>query len=134
MSCKSALYAVNNSLPTIPAAGVIPFGTVIRRFGCNIQLAGTGVTLSGAGYYDVDVSVTLSPSAIGTVTVSLLKDGVLIPGASAAETVTAAGDTVNLSFSAIVRLQCCEDTSTLTLVLSGGAATINNASIVVEKL
>lgn len=133
MSCKALLYAVNNALPTVPASGTIPFGTVIRRFGCNIQLAGSGVTLSGSGYYDIDVHVTASPTAAGTITVTLLKDGVVVPGASAAETVATAGDTVSLSFPAVVRLTC-EDTSTLSIVLSGAEAVINNASIVVEKV
>lgn len=134
MSCKSALYTVNNTLPTVAASGVIPFGTTVRRFGCNARLSGTGIVLSGQGYYDVEVSVTASPTAIGTVTATLLKDGAVVPGASAAASVSTANNSVNLKISAIVRQQCCDDTSTLTLVLSGGAALINNVAAVVEKL
>lgn len=134
MSCKSAIYTVNNGLPTVAGGAVIPVGTVIRRFGCNIQQAGSGITVAGGGYYDVDVSVTASPSATGTVTVSLLQDGAVVPGASGAATVATADDTVNISFPALIRLQCCDSTSTLTLVLSGGAAVINNAAVTVTKL
>ncbi len=134
MSCKSAIYTVNTALPTIAANGTIPVGTVIRRFGCNVNISGSGITLTGAGYYDVDVSVTAAPTAIGTVTVTLLKDGVAVPGATASATVAAIGDNVTLPINALVRLQCCDDSSTLTLALTGAPSVINNAAVVVEKL
>ncbi|MCH5211007.1 MAG: hypothetical protein J1F01_08610 [Oscillospiraceae bacterium] len=134
MSCKSAIYTVNSALPTIPVGGTIPAGTVIRRFGCNINLSGSGITLTGAGYYDVDASITAAPTAAGIVTVTLFKDGVAVPGATASATATAANDNVSLSINSLVRLQCCDDSSTLTLVLTGTESVINNASIVVEKL
>lgn len=134
MSCKSAIYTVNNGLQTVAAGAVIPAGTVIRRFGCNVQQSGSGITVEGGGYYEVNVSVTASPTVIGTATVSLLQDGAVVPGASGAATVTAANDTVNISFPAIIRLQCCNSTSTLTLVLSGVPALINNAAVTVTKI
>ncbi len=134
MSCKSAIYTVNNSLPTVAVNGTIPVGTIIRRFGCNINISGSGITLTGAGYYDVDVSVTATPTAAGAVTITLLKDGVAVPGATATATATAAGDSVTLPINALVRLQCCDDSSTLTLALTGTPSVINNAAVVVEKL
>lgn len=73
-------------------------------------------------------------TAIGTVTVTLLKDGVAVPGATASASVSTAGDAVNLSIDALVREQCCDSTSTLTLVLTGAAATVTNVAAVVEKL
>lgn len=134
MSCKSAIYTVNNTLSTIAAAGTIPLGTTIRRFGCNLQLSGTGITVEGSGYYSVNASFTVTPSVAGTVTITLLKDGVVVPGASAAATTSAAAESVNLAIDSIIRLQCCDSTSTLTFVLSGGESTLNNAAVVVEKL
>lgn len=134
MSCKSALYTVNNSLPTVAVNGTIPFGTIIRRFGCNINLSGTGIIMEGTGYYDVEISATVSPTAAGTVTITLLKDGVAVPGAVASETAAAAGNATNLGISTVVRLQCCDSTSTLTLVLTGTEAVINNLATVVEKI
>lgn len=41
---------------------------------------------------------------------------------------------VNLSFPALVRQQCCNSSSTLTFVLIGAAATLNNVAVVVKKL
>ena len=83
MSCKSALYAVLQTPTAVAVDGVIPLGSLIRRYGCDISLNGNAVNLSGAGYYDVDASITVAPTAAGTVTATLVKDGVAIPGATA---------------------------------------------------
>lgn len=143
MSCKSAIYTANTSPSTItltvgqPTA-TLSLGTVIRRFGCNAQLSGNGILLDGQGYYDVDASVTLTPVAAGNYTVSLFADGVAVPGATQTMTAGAAA-TVNFNIPALVRLQCCDSSATLTLVLSTTATlpatvTINNIGIVVEKI
>lgn len=141
MSCKSAIYAADPSgtvLTLSTATGtVIPLGTTIRRFGCNAVLSGNGVLLNGQGYFNVDASVTFTPTAAGTYTVTLFKDGVAVPGATQTITAAAAG-TVPVNIPAIVRNQCCDSTSTLTLVVTSatGAATvtIDNTAVVVTKL
>lgn len=96
MSCKSAIYTANTSANTItltaaqPTAS-LPLGTVIRRFGCNIQLSGTGILIEGQGYYDLDSSVTATATAAGNYTLTLFKDGVAVPGATQTVTAAAAG-------------------------------------------
>lgn len=134
MGCKSAIYTANSTATVTAVGSTIPFGSIIRRFGQNIDLSGTAINICGRGYYDVDISVTANATAAGTVTVTLFKDGVAVPGATASATASAAGDAVNLSIEALVREMCCDSTSTLTLVLTGAAATVTNVAAVVEKL
>lgn len=143
MSCKSAIYTANTSATPItltsaqPAAS-LPLGTVIRRFGQNIQLSGTGILLDGVGYYDVDASVVLIPAAAGNYTVTLFRDGVAVPGAS--QTITAAAlSAIAFNIPALVRLQCCDSSASLSLVLTTSATlpatvTVNNVGVVVEKI
>ena len=134
MSCKSALYCINTNNPTIAENATIPMGTTVRRFGPNIRLDGTGILVQGPGYYDIDSSFTLIPEAAGTVTVQLYQDGALVSGAFASETVAAVDTSVNLSFPAVIRLQNCNDSSVLEFRLTGGAAELANAAIVVERI
>lgn len=133
MSCKSALYAALQTPTAVAVDGVIPLGSLIRRYGCDVSLNGNAVNLSGAGYYDVDVSITVAPTAAGTVTATLVKDGVVIPGATASAAAAAGAPTV-LSFPALVRQACCAAGSALTLVLSGAAATVNNVALRVQRI
>ena len=120
--------------PTAVAVdGVIPLGSLIRRYGCDVTLNGNAVNITGAGYYDVDASVTVSPAAAGTVTITLYKDGVAVPGATASETAAANG-TVDLNIPALVRQVCCAAGSALTLVLTGAAATVNNVALRVQRI
>jgi hypothetical protein len=120
--------------PTAVAVdGVIPLGSLIRRYGCDVALNGNAVNITGAGYYDVDASVTVTPIAAGTVTITLYKDGVAVPGATASETAAANG-TVDLSIPALVRQVCCAAGSALTLVLTGVAATVNNVALRVQRI
>ena len=138
MSCKSALYAAMQTPAAVAVGGVIPLGSLIRRYGCDISLNGNTVNIVGgkdaAGYYDVDASITVAPTAAGTVTVTLYKDGVAVPGATASATATAADDVLDLSISALVRQVCCAAGSALTLVLTGAAATVNNVALRVQRI
>ena len=133
MSCKSALYAAMQTPTAVAVDGVIPLGSLIRCYGCDVALNGNAVNITGAGYYDVDVSVTVSPAAAGTVTITLYKDGVAVPGATASETAAANG-TVDLNITALVRQVCCAAGSALTLVLTGAAATVNNVALRVQRI
>ncbi len=133
MSCKSVLYTALETPTAVAVGGTIPLGTIIRRYGCNATLNGSGISINGAGYYDIDVSLVAVPDAAGTVKVALYQDGVAVPGATASATVAAADTEVTLSFPAVVRLGCCSTGSVLTLVLTGAASTVNSAAVVVAK-
>lgn len=134
MSCKSAIYVANTGAQVLQIGSTISLGSIIRRYGCAVNLNGNGITVDERGYYDVDATVIATAAAAGTVTVNLLRDGVAVPGAVASATAAAAG-TVALPITALVRQACgCSGGSTLTLVLGGTAATINNVALKVIKL
>lgn len=73
MSCKSLIYTANTSNTAVAVGGVLPLGTVNRRYGCNIDLSGNGIVLTGTGYYDVDSSFTATATAAGNVTITMLR-------------------------------------------------------------
>ena len=138
MSCKSALYAAMQTPTAVAVGGVIPLGSLIRRYGCDVSLNGNAVNITGgnqsAGYYDVDASLTVAPAAVGTVTVTLYKDGVAVPGATASATAAAANDALDLNITALVRQVCCAAGSALTLVLTGAAASVDNVALRVQRI
>lgn len=134
MSCKAAIYTANTGAQTVPVGGTISLGSIIRRFGCGVNLNGNGIVIDREGYYDVDASITATATAAGNITVTLLRDGVAVPGATATATAAAAG-VVALPITALVRQACCNSGgATLTLVLTGAAATVNNVALKVIKL
>ena len=65
MSCKSALYTAMQTPTEVAVNGVIPLGSLIRRYGCDITLNGNAVNIVDKGYYDVDASITVAPTAAG---------------------------------------------------------------------
>lgn len=134
MSCKSAIYTAMQTPTEVAVNGVIPLGSLIRRYGCDISLNGNAVNIVGKGYYDVDVSITVSPTAAGTVTATLIKDGVVVPGATASANAAAAGAPVTLAFPALVRQACCASSSALSLVLTGAASTVSNVALRVQRI
>lgn len=133
---RSAIYVANISSQNVLENGVINPGTIVRRFGPNLNLAGNAIQIAGAGYYDVNVTVTLNPTGAGTATINLLKDNVAVQGATASITVADDDNVVTLPLSALVRenCSCCEGLSNLTLVLEGIGAEVTNVAIVVEKI
>lgn len=132
---RSVLYVANTDTQAVAVGGTLGLGNTIRRFGCASALSSTNiVNLDETGYYDVNVSVVAAPTAAGTVTVSLLNNGVAIPGATASATVAAAGESVNLSFESVARVFCNANTGALSIVLEGAASDVTNVAIVVRKL
>lgn len=133
---KSAIYTVNNSAQNVAVNGVINLGSIIRRFGPNLTLSGNAIQVCGAGYYDIDASITLAPTAAGNVTVTVFKDNIAIPGATATTSVDTVNNPVNLSICALLRepCECCESVNNLTFVLTGTAASVTNTAVVVEKI
>lgn len=134
---KSAIFTANTASQAVAVGGTLALGSIVRRYGCDLNLNGNSITINGcndAGYYDVKVSVTAAPTAAGAVTVTLFRNGVAVPGATATAAVSTAGNPVALPIVALVREFCCGDDSALTLVLTGSTATVTNVAVVVERI
>ena len=130
---KSAIYTANTSAQTVAVNDIIPVGTTSRRFGCNIRQDGNTITLAGPGYYLVNASATVAPTAAGTVSVIGQKDGVAVIGATASATTTVAAESENLSLDFIVRNVGC-GSSILSFALGGAESTVTNLAVTVTKL
>ena len=132
---KSLIYTANTSVQNVAVDGIISPGTVIRRFGPNLSLSGNAIQIAGAGYYEINASFVVAPTAEGEVTITAYVNNVPVQGAIATATVAAAGDSVTLSIDSVFRqqCQCCEGLSNLTFVLTGTAANVTNSAIVVDK-
>lgn len=131
---RSGIYAVNTTAGSNLAIGAVYApSSIIRRYGQCCQMAGNGIVIEGAGYFDVEATVTVAASAAGTITATLYQDGNPVSGATATASVGAAADVVTLPLSALLRLNCnCSD-SVITVVITGQAVTTNNLAIKVEK-
>lgn len=134
---KAAMYVVNNATQEVAVNGTINPGSIIRRFGQCIGLSGNGIQLNSGGYYSVNSSISLSAIEAGEVTVSIFKNGIAIPGATATVTAAAAGDILNLSIDTLIRQFECgynPGPASLTFVVTGVPVTITNIASVIIKL
>lgn len=129
---KSTLYAVNSNDQVLTDGATVNFGNVVRRYGCHCNLSGGNAYVKGCGYYAISVNVTANATAAGTLSMTLYKDGVAIPGAVVSKTV-AAGSIYNAALSNVIIRQTCDCEDVITAVISGTGATITNAAITVEK-
>lgn len=132
---RSLAYAANTQDQVIGAGGVINFGTAIRRYGCNCNISGGNATVKGNGYYTLSAAVTLLATAAGTTVITLYKNGVAIPGATASATLVA-GNVYQLNIPAAVTRETgcgCADVSTITAVVSGTGFTATNVAVTVVK-
>ena len=132
---RALINVVNTAAQTLAANDQIDFGSVNRRFGCNLMLTGRDVQAQGSGYYTFLASVTVVPTAAGDITVTLRQNGVPIPGATATASVTTVGNAQTITVPATVRLIGCpgaEPTAAISATLSA-AGTVTSASLTGEK-
>ena len=133
MSCSSAICTVNSSTTALEANSQIPFGTTVRRFGKAINQDAGSILLTQRGYYDVAISLDVSPEAAGDITAQLFVNGQALEGASATQTVAEADNTANLYINYLVRLCACDTTDILSVKLQD-AGTVSRMSTVVTKV
>ena len=124
---KSLVYAVNTATQAVPVNGTISFGNVVRRYGCDTNVSGGILNVSGIGYYSIDANFEFEGTAAGTATITLYKDGVAIPGATAIRS-TADATTYAVTIPTVVRQKCCCE-SAITVVVTGSAIDVTNATI-----
>lgn len=132
---KSLIYTANTAGAAVPIGNTVPVGSIIRRYGECVDATGSAINLLQPGYYEVSVSATFTAATAGDVRLTLLQDGVAVPGATAAETITTATTQIsNVGIVAVVRVcKCC--TSNLSVVVGGTAApTISNMAIRAVKV
>lgn len=140
---KSLGYYTFTGTQAVTADATLPLTTTTRQFGKNIILGNNSAIIrpvcgcnaavnNSAGYYTASVNATLAASAAGAITVRLYQDGTPVSGAVQTVTATAAADNVGFSFSAPVRV-FCNQTSTLSIVVSGQNVTASNVALEVVK-
>lgn len=134
----SAIYTSNETQVTaLPSGSTIPLGSVVRRFGRNIQLGGTSILVKGKGGYRINANVTFTPTSTTAevYTITVHKNGVPIEGSKSSMT---AGARVTLPVHGMIRMECCEAPANITLVItattSTNTVTLNNVSTIVEKI
>lgn len=136
MSCKPELYIATTTETAVAANGIVPFNTTIRRRGMQIQRGGAGAVIKdcGSNYYDVDVSVTFTAPVAGDVTLKLQQNGGDVVGATGSSTITTATTEVRtITFPATIRTFVSGAIDTLTVVNTGVAITISNATMRVKR-
>lgn len=136
----------------VATGALVPLGTETAKVNCGCaNQPNLTVSTSGAntvninsncsckvGTYKVTYNASVVATAAGLVTLNLLQNGVVV--ATASETAAAAGDTVNLSLTYILRNFVTYvngfNTGTTTLQISnaGGALTSGTSNLIVEQV
>ena len=131
---KSLIQTANTSTQTVAVGSTIGLGTAVRRYGCNLRLNGNAIEANGEGYYTIDGTITVTPTAAGTVQAAVYVNGVQLAGSLSTASVSTVGNAVTLPIVATIRQGCCCDSAdSITCVLVAGAGTVGNVSFRVEK-
>lgn len=133
---KALIYTANTSGAEVPIGNTIPVGSIIRRYGRCIDATGSAINVQESGYYSVDISASVTAAVAGDVVLALTQDGVPVPGARAAVTITTADTQVeNLKITAAIRVRRCDNSNLSVLVDGTAAPTVQNMAFrVVEEV
>lgn len=133
---KSCIRVYNNAPQTVTdAAQVLNLeGTPVVDSGCSLTLNTAGITVNKSGLYHFSADVTMAPTAAGTSTIQLYKDGVALPCAIAQDTAET-GNTFTTHVETDLCINtCCVNHPVITLVASGVAGTITHTCVGAVKL
>lgn len=128
----------NNTSQSVASGGTISMPTTkILKGTSAISNGGTGVKLNRSGYYNITFDVSGIVTGGGNLVVSLYANGVAIPDATNTQYSTTDQNGALTINTIVQRLpDCCavDNETTITAVVTGGAATISHASMKVTKL
>ena len=134
---RSLIQVANTSTQAITpgdAPAIVSLGNVIRRYGCNLRLNGNSIEERGNGYYEIEGTITVAPTAIGVVRVGLYENGVLLPGSEVSSNVETAASPVTLTLLATSRLNgCCDSAASITVGVVAGVGNVENVSLRIVK-
>ena len=125
----------NTNTQLVDPGDVIALGMATHYKNCDTRLNGNSIIVNGNGLYRITGYATCESVGAGTASVSIYRDGVLIPGAVSEDTV-AAGVDVTLPIHTVIKMKgcCCEDPAIITAVWSGTAGTVFNIVLDVDKV
>lgn len=134
---KSLIQVANTSIqavtPTANAPAIVSLGNTVRRYGCNLKLNGNSIEETGQGYYELEGTITVAPTAAGIVTVALFENGEIMPGSLVSGSVSTATNPVTLPLLATSRIACCCNSSSITVGVVEGVGNVSNVSLRVVK-
>lgn len=137
---KSSLRAYNLVEQDFPSPSSIVFSTIRYKSGISIEFTEntSAIYLKKPGLYYITLDVGLTNETANTETmVQMYKDGAEVAGAVATATITATGDEIPTTISAVVPVEgsCpCAGGSVITFRVSGTTAAIVDANVNVIKL
>lgn len=130
---KSIIYAGNSTAQaTVSTGTTAQFNNIVRRFGPNVDISGGNVVATGSGYYEGIVNLNIEGAEAGTGAITVYANGTAIPFATASF-ITTTTSLANVVVPFVVRNTCNCMPTTITVVVSGVAANVSSAAIVVEK-
>lgn len=132
------LNAVNTAIQAVVADGFITYTATNVKQGCGIKFneGSNTVSLKANGIYLVEVNADVIPTNAGIISIQLLKNSVLVPGAKAT-VAGVASSTASLSFTTLIKVPCscnCVDNTANLQVQLTALANVTNASITVVRV
>lgn len=134
------IQVYNNVNTSVVAGGIIPFSGSINRRGCSALFSSPNtIKLTQKGSYLINASFTYLPTAAGTVTISMVINGVTSTINVGSSSTSTAGNPVNISIPALIRVNCnnncCAiDNDTEIKYIVSVAGIISSSEVVVTKI
>lgn len=135
-SCKSASTTYNSTAQeyTADATTLNILGTEVTDTCCAIDTQTSGYKIRRSGLYRISFDVTATPTAAGTNTIQIYRDGVAIPSALVRET-AAAATTYSAHVETVLYVgTCAMNNPTFAVKISGTAGTVNYLCSNIVKL
>lgn len=130
---KNLIYTVESGITTV-ANVAMSVGRIFRRYGCAVNASGANVILARPGYYNVDVSLSVTNDTAAPVTIqfTLEENGAAVDGGEATVTIPAT-ESETLSFASTVRVFCGVN-KTLQVVPNVAGVTVDNFAVRVTEV
>lgn len=131
--CKSGIYIGGSFDTALTDGDTVPVGAITWAYGKNVRKNGNAIVLCGCNKaFAIEGSFTVEAASTDPITLTVLQDGVVVPGGTFEITVAGTSANTIIPIHTVVKNEC-KSSSSITFEISGQDTTLSAESLIIEE-
>lgn len=127
---SSQFYCTTTQALTDTAAPLSLLGTEVTDTGASVNVLPEAIQIQHGGLYEVEVALNITVTTAGVVTLSMSKNGTVLPETKRTETLAAGDSIVETRTIRYLASCCCQEPTQIQVLVNGDGTVAGNVTLV----
>ena len=127
---SAQFYCTTSQTISSTAAGLTLLGTEVTDTGASVNVFSNAVQIEHGGLYEIEVSVNVTATTAGVVTLQMAKNGTALPETKRTATVPVGDTVIETRTVRYLTTCCCQEPTQIQILVNGDDTAVGNVSLV----